>query len=639
MRVFVLVSLVLTLGPDSVAQRTGVVWGVITDGQGEPLPGASVQVGGTQRGGYTDVDGWYQIGGVPVGRVAIQAGYAGYQRAVIDTVLAASSLRLDIALPEVCVGTSELSYVFYPPGQVSDLPALGGWGAGQVGRATRPIETVALEPVAARVSRTVAWDRATEALGRWRPTMPGLGRPQVYIGGLPALSLDAVPVASTESAGAFAGYLPARYGGAAAGSVVVEARGGGSGGEAFAGATGPDASAEIRAGATRQSRDAMRCHALVGQTSVFGEAAVVAGRESVEADGRAIVEQVWRPAHLYAHARAGQATNAFGDGGSAGGLADVRTDHYEPVLLTLGADRAWGPSGTSTLLAGRAEATVRTRVPVQIGAELSTRQSTRSPAVRSVSAAAIYGERQFGQLLPKLFGRRPTVTGGARVERFGLADGAVWTVQPRVLVEAYPSDDTPYLYGAALAGPDAAGASLRRRLEAGAGLRTEVLGRQRPLGLRAGAHGYVRSVTGALAGEVVGLDAEVEVALDRRPASAAVSLRLRTEWGDDALARRRATAALAVDTGGAGVLRVLGGRVRAFADVADGVGGQRVVEVGGEWQPGWLGAIARWLRVSRAPSLHGRGVVAGRDAVPCADGPEAVACPVPVAEIALRMAW
>ena len=82
---------------------------------------------------------------------------------------------------------------------------------------------------------------------------------------------------------------------------------------------------------------------------------------------------------------------------------------------------------------------------------------------------------------------------------------------------------------------------------------------------------------------------------------------------------------------------MLGGRQSVYVDVSQGIDRQRVIELGGEWEPYWLGAIGRWLGVQRSLSVYGRGVVAGRDAVPCVGGLVEVACPAPTAEIALRI--
>lgn len=62
------------------AQNTGKLAGRVLDAStGEPLPGATVVIVGTQLGTATDVDGNYFIIGVPVGTYDIQFSFVGYQ--------------------------------------------------------------------------------------------------------------------------------------------------------------------------------------------------------------------------------------------------------------------------------------------------------------------------------------------------------------------------------------------------------------------------------------------------------------------------------------------------------------------------------------------------------------------------------
>ncbi|RMF58787.1 MAG: hypothetical protein D6746_09200, partial [Bacteroidetes bacterium] len=64
----------------ALAQNTGKLAGRVTDGEtGEPLPGASIVLVGTQLGTITDVDGNYVLLGVPVGTYDVQASFVGYQ--------------------------------------------------------------------------------------------------------------------------------------------------------------------------------------------------------------------------------------------------------------------------------------------------------------------------------------------------------------------------------------------------------------------------------------------------------------------------------------------------------------------------------------------------------------------------------
>jgi outer membrane receptor protein involved in Fe transport len=83
----VLVLALLVTPVIAFAQNSGKVSGVITDGEtGDPLPGASVIVVGTQLGAISDVDGNYFIIGVPVGSHDIRASFVGFSTATVSGV-------------------------------------------------------------------------------------------------------------------------------------------------------------------------------------------------------------------------------------------------------------------------------------------------------------------------------------------------------------------------------------------------------------------------------------------------------------------------------------------------------------------------------------------------------------------------
>ena len=80
--------------------------GEVTDVDGNPLPGANIEVKGTDIGSSTDNNGSYTIIGVDSGKVLIEATYIGYskstKRAQIkgdDINLNFSSVNLAIVLP------------------------------------------------------------------------------------------------------------------------------------------------------------------------------------------------------------------------------------------------------------------------------------------------------------------------------------------------------------------------------------------------------------------------------------------------------------------------------------------------------------------------------------------------------------
>lgn len=106
--------LMLLIAPAlAFAQNTGKIEGTVIDGDtGDPLPGASVALVGTQLGTITDIDGNYFIIGVPVGTYDVQASFVGYSSSVIASVEVSSgytaqdidfTLRAGVELDEIVV--------------------------------------------------------------------------------------------------------------------------------------------------------------------------------------------------------------------------------------------------------------------------------------------------------------------------------------------------------------------------------------------------------------------------------------------------------------------------------------------------------------------------------------------------------
>jgi hypothetical protein len=85
------------------------VSGQVTDGNGNPLIGASVAASGTNTSTITDVDGSYAID-LPSGAISLEFSYTGYSSL---TVSLGSSSRLDVALLENDLSLSEVVVVGY----------------------------------------------------------------------------------------------------------------------------------------------------------------------------------------------------------------------------------------------------------------------------------------------------------------------------------------------------------------------------------------------------------------------------------------------------------------------------------------------------------------------------------------------
>ena len=94
----------------TVLAQTGRIVGMITDASdGNPLPGANVQLVELGRGGASDSDGQYELTGVPAGEHTLRFSFIGYlpQEARI-TLDAGETLTYDVALP---VDVTELGEV------------------------------------------------------------------------------------------------------------------------------------------------------------------------------------------------------------------------------------------------------------------------------------------------------------------------------------------------------------------------------------------------------------------------------------------------------------------------------------------------------------------------------------------------
>ena len=90
------------------AQQTGVVQGVVTDDDGEPLPGANVIVVGLQIGATANADGRYRID-LPAGTQELSASYVGFRTQQVTVQVNAGRVATrNFELPEDFVGAGEV---------------------------------------------------------------------------------------------------------------------------------------------------------------------------------------------------------------------------------------------------------------------------------------------------------------------------------------------------------------------------------------------------------------------------------------------------------------------------------------------------------------------------------------------------
>ena len=95
----------LTVPATGALAQTGTITGVVTDSTtGDPIPGVSILVAGTQIGTSTDANGEYDLTGVPAGQQTLEATFVGYrdERVSVDVQPNATTTR-DIQIAEAAV--------------------------------------------------------------------------------------------------------------------------------------------------------------------------------------------------------------------------------------------------------------------------------------------------------------------------------------------------------------------------------------------------------------------------------------------------------------------------------------------------------------------------------------------------------
>ncbi len=104
-----LTLLFLSLLSTSVRAQEAEVHGKVTDTNGEPLIGATVQVVGSVIGAFTDIDGHYEIE-VPPGRIRLLFSYLGYEDydTTIVVGVAEREIEVDAVMSESFLETGEV---------------------------------------------------------------------------------------------------------------------------------------------------------------------------------------------------------------------------------------------------------------------------------------------------------------------------------------------------------------------------------------------------------------------------------------------------------------------------------------------------------------------------------------------------
>ncbi|MBU0508033.1 TonB-dependent receptor [bacterium] len=92
LRTLIIITILFVITPSlTIAVTHGTIKGQATDLEtGEPLPGASVMIRGTTRGGNTDAQGFFTIADVAVGGYVLEVRYVGYEPVVKTDVIVRS---------------------------------------------------------------------------------------------------------------------------------------------------------------------------------------------------------------------------------------------------------------------------------------------------------------------------------------------------------------------------------------------------------------------------------------------------------------------------------------------------------------------------------------------------------------------
>ena len=121
-RVSILLIVVLT--STVLAGTNGILEGVITDKKtNEKMPGVTVLVTGTQQGGTSNNDGYYQVQNLRAGAYDVRFSYVGYSTLVIKNVLINPDVRtkLNVQLDPSDVQMSEIVVVQEKPAIQRDV--------------------------------------------------------------------------------------------------------------------------------------------------------------------------------------------------------------------------------------------------------------------------------------------------------------------------------------------------------------------------------------------------------------------------------------------------------------------------------------------------------------------------------------
>lgn len=123
--VIYILAFLLLLPVTGLASTTGILAGIVTNQNGEPVIGASVLIDGTPFGAMTDVNGEYAIVAIDPGNYTIIARMVGFSTLVVEGVVVEVDQlsRIDIEISEEAVGTTVISVEGSRTHVLQDVPS------------------------------------------------------------------------------------------------------------------------------------------------------------------------------------------------------------------------------------------------------------------------------------------------------------------------------------------------------------------------------------------------------------------------------------------------------------------------------------------------------------------------------------
>lgn len=87
---------VFIIGSLPLFAQSGKIQGIVTDSNGETLPGVNVSIEGTTKGGATNNEGYYFINNVEPGTYTLKASFIGFKTVLIENVRVGINLTTDV---------------------------------------------------------------------------------------------------------------------------------------------------------------------------------------------------------------------------------------------------------------------------------------------------------------------------------------------------------------------------------------------------------------------------------------------------------------------------------------------------------------------------------------------------------------